>query len=492
MPQPNLSAADQQFLEYLDHVAYGNPFTRERAQLVRQLVPDALPEEVTPDREAIARVVEPRVRQWRDPRRLKGLPAAHQRLLRSAFLYLCYHHHIGSIDDLIARTLAGGESAPADHIGRSICAELVECGISEETSHRYFAFFFQLRRAFHFILRALPGECPSMRALRRALWDSAFTHDMRIYQDGLWSRLEDFSTLLLGETGTGKGQAAAAIGRSQFIPYLPERRRFAVNFTESFVATNLTQFPETLIESELFGHRKGAFTGAISDHTGVFGRCSEHGALFLDEIGEASVPIQLKLLRVLQERNFIPVGGHEPRRFAGRVIAATNRPLSSLRAPGGLREDFYYRLCSDVIEVPTLRQRITERPEELDDLARVLLTRIAGDVSQAIQMRVIDTLRSGVPATYPWPGNVRELEQAIRRILITGSYIPVVGAARSAAREDDLEARFSACTLTADQLLDDYCALLYRKLGSYVEVATRTGLDRRTVRRRIASRRASR
>lgn len=113
-----------------------------------------------------------------------------------------------------------------------------------------------------------------------------------------------------------------------------------------------------------------------------------------------------------------------------------------------------------------------------------------GERRDSIQKRVIDTVRSGVPAGYPWPGNVRELEQAIRRILVTGGYVPV--AARSPTPEDDLSARFGTGTLTADQLLDDYCALLYRKLGSYVDVATRTGLDRRTVRRRIESGRVSR
>ncbi|WP_413923320.1 sigma 54-interacting transcriptional regulator [Candidatus Accumulibacter phosphatis] len=115
----------------------------------------------------------------------------------------------------------------------------------------------------------------------------------------------------MGETGTGKGQAAAAIGRSGHIPYLWHQRRFAANFAESFIAINLSQFPETLIESELFGHRKGAFTGAIEHHDGVLMRSSAYGTRPLDEIGEVSIPIQIKLLQVLQEGSFTPIGSHQ-------------------------------------------------------------------------------------------------------------------------------------------------------------------------------------
>src|SRR5678815_4546992 len=197
-----------------------------------------------------------------------------------------------------------------------------------------------------------------MKELRRQLWQNVFTHDMRRYERHLWNRMEDFSTMLLGETGTGKGAAAAAIGRSGFIPFDEKHRCFAESFTRSFISLNLSQFPETLIESELFGHCKGAFTGAVEAHEGVFTRCSPHGAIFLDEIGDVSVPIQIKLLQVLQERTFCPVGSHEPLRFRGRVIAATNRSLDSLRKRDLFRQDFFYRLCSDMIEVPPLRLRL--------------------------------------------------------------------------------------------------------------------------------------
>jgi transcriptional regulator with PAS, ATPase and Fis domain len=294
--------------------------------------------------------------------------------------------------------------------------------------------------------------------------------------------MEDFSTLLLGETGTGKGSAAAAIGRSEFIPYLPEQRRFAANFADTFIAINLSQFPETLIESELFGHRKGAFTGAIEHYQGVFERCSTHGALFLDEIGEVSIPVQIKLLQVLQERTFTPLGGHERRRFSGRVIAATNRSLGALRREGRFREDFFYRLCSDVIEVPPLRQRIAESSAELEQLVGLLVTRIAGPEARELAGNVLEALEANLPPRYSWPGNVRELEQAVRRILMTGRYVPEHKTELS-DEEAALARRLSAGELSADELVGHYCSLLYRKLGTYSEVAKRLGLDPRTTRK---------
>src|SRR4029434_724285 len=136
----------------------------------------------------------------------------------------------------------GGPSLTVPFAGEAV-ADLSRAGLSEERAVRLFASFFQLRRAFYFIHGSLAGECESMRRLREALWNNGFTHDMHSYEAALWNRLEDFSTLLLGETGTGKGSAAAAIGRSAFIPYLPTERRFAANFVESFIAINLSQFP---------------------------------------------------------------------------------------------------------------------------------------------------------------------------------------------------------------------------------------------------------
>jgi len=321
-----------------------------------------------------------------------------------------------------------------------------------------------------------------MKELRRHLWNNIFTHDVRCYDRYLWNRMEDFSTLLLGETGTGKGTAAAAIGRSGFIPFDEKTGRFAESFTRGFVALNLSQYPETLIESELFGHKKGAFTGAIEAHEGIFSRCSPYGAIFLDEIGEVSPPVQIKLLQVLQERTFSPVGSHEKVRFRGRVIGATNKPLDRLREKDLFRDDFFYRLCSDVITVPPLRRRIQECPDELDLLLEHLLLRMTGQAASELLAMVRRVLRSDLGPDYGWPGNVRELEQAVRRVLLTCSY---QGHAKPA--ETDLHRQLAAGiengSLDADALLSGYCALLYQKHGTFEAVSRRAKLDRRTVKK---------
>ncbi len=484
MSAPKLTAADREFFRALADVGYDNPFSRRRAELIVRLVPGADPWDLTSDPEALMRIVEPRLAPWRRAGGVAQLAGEERALLEPAFLYACFHFARAEFDAHIERQARQSGAPLPFPFAAEVVAHLVGNGFPEESTGRYIALLFQLRRAFYFIYRSLGGQSESMRHLREALWNNIFTHDMRGFDAALWNRMEDFSTLLLGETGTGKGQAAAAIGRSAFIPYLPQSHRFAANFTETFIAINLSQFPETLIESELFGHRKGAFTGAYDRYQGVFERCSPHGALFLDEIGEVSIPAQIKLLQVLQERTFTPLGDREKKRFSGRVIAATNRPLTQLRQQGRFRDDFFYRLCSDVIEVPTLRQRLAESPSELELLVRLVLERIAGERAAGLVDQVLTALKWDLPRDYAWPGNVRELEQAVRRILLTGKY-----AGEAAADGGDAEERLLASMregkLSAEQLLCGYSAMLYERLGSYAAVAERTGLDPRTSRKYV-------
>lgn len=418
---------------------------------------------------------------------LRNYSGEERETMRIVLLFEAYQRFRAPLDEVVVTQNSSGDSPVPVRFSRELLSLLQRRGLDEEEALRILAIFFQIRRAHHFIVERLVGESVCMREFRRRLWDNVFTHDIGHYERTLWSRMEDFSTLLLGETGTGKGTAAAAIGRSGFIPFDAKKQSFAESFTRSFVSINLSQFPETLIESELFGHRKGAFTGAVEAHEGVFARCSPHGAIFLDEIGEVSAPVQIKLLGVLQDRVFSPVGSHEQARFRGRVIAATNKPLDALRGAGGFRDDFYYRLCSDTITVPPLQQRLREDPRELNALLGHIMTRVAGEAASELLPLVRSGLRDLVRNRYEWPGNVRELEQAVRRILLTRSYSGE-SAPTPRDRASQLASAVAAGTLDADALLGGYCSLLYERWGNLEEVARRTNLDRRTVKRYLAHR----
>jgi two-component system, NtrC family, response regulator HydG len=222
----------------------------------------------------------------------------------------------------------------------------------------------------------LVGTSPAMRKLRAAL-------------DRLAS--QDVSILIRGESGTGKELVARA---------LHER---GVRRKRRFVALNCGAIPESLIDSELFGHAKGAFTGATADRPGVFVE-ADGGTLFLDEIGDMPLPVQARLLRVLQEEEVRPVGGSGVRKVDVRVIAATHVDLTAAVEQGRFRQDLFYRLNVVVMTVPPLRERF----EDLPILAAHFLRKHGGATPMSISPDALDAMM-----TYSWPGNVRELENAV-------------------------------------------------------------------------------
>jgi transcriptional regulator with PAS, ATPase and Fis domain len=206
------------------------------------------------------------------------------------------------------------------------------------------------------------------------------------------------TVLITGETGTGKELLAREIHEKSSIREAP------------FVAVNCAAFPESLLESELFGHRRGAFTGADRDKSGLF-EAADGGTLFLDEIGETTRPFQAKLLRVLQEREVRPIGSSRTRRVDVRVIAATNRNLRREASDAQFRPDLYYRLAVFPIHVPPLR----ERPTDILPLADHFLARYAKLDGRSGALLSSDSRR--LLQSYGWPGNVRELENEVQRAL---------------------------------------------------------------------------
>jgi DNA-binding NtrC family response regulator len=486
MAERRLREPDRAFFSLVAQATFSNPFGDRRAELDRRMARSYAAPGGGPDLVRVLGHLDARLAalDLRDAEMLHAYAPADRALVENAVLFQVFHKYTEALDELIVRQVRAGATLSPAAFGRRMLFDLSSYGWDAAAGARFVGIFFQMRRAFFFIGRGLLGQSPSMRKLRESLWNNVFTHDIRVYERYLSARMEDFSTILLGETGAGKGTAAAAIGRSAFIPFDASKDRFVESFTRAFVTINLSQHPESLIESELFGHRKGAFTGAIETHDGIFERCSPHGAIFLDEIGEVGIPVQIKLLDVLQERRYTPVGSHESKRFEGRVIAATNRSIAGLREEGAFRHDFYYRLCSDVLEVPPLRVRLAERPEEMNELLDHLVERIVGEKSEELVAIARKAIVAGVGSDYAWPGNVREVEQAVRRILMTAAYDP---GPRPAARDltDRLLGSIEEGALDAREVLSLYCALLYGRHGTYEEVAKRTKLDRRTVKKYV-------
>jgi formate hydrogenlyase transcriptional activator len=211
--------------------------------------------------------------------------------------------------------------------------------------------------------------------------------------------LSDATVLLLGETGTGKGIVASALHNAS-------RRR-----DRAFITLNCAAIPTGLLESELFGHEKGAFTGAVSQKVGRL-ELADGGTLFLDEIGEISPELQPKLLRVLQDHEFERLGGNRTIKVDLRLIAATNRDLAASVAHDEFRSDLFYRLNVFPVRLPALR----ERREDIPDLVRYFVLKYAAKMGKTIETVSSETMEA--LANWDWPGNVRELENVIERSVI--------------------------------------------------------------------------
>ena len=221
------------------------------------------------------------------------------------------------------------------------------------------------------------------------------------------------TVLVLGETGTGKELVARAL------------HSFGAHPDGPFVAVHCGAIPDTLLESELFGHVRGAFTGADRDRRGAL-REAQHGTVFLDEIGDVSTAFQTKLLRFLQEKTVRPVGGERGEPVDVRIVAATHRDLAALSATGAFRQDLYYRLAGYEVRLPPLRERLSDLPFLVDHFRARAVAELGLAESSPASPGVLALF-----AAHSWPGNVRELEQAVRRLLIdTGALTDVPAAER--------------------------------------------------------------
>jgi two-component system response regulator AtoC len=208
----------------------------------------------------------------------------------------------------------------------------------------------------------------------------------------------DSTVLITGESGTGKGVIARSIHEQSPRSDAP------------FMPVNCGAIPENLLESEFFGHTKGAFSGADRARKGLFS-AADRGTLFLDEIGELPLHMQTKLLHVIEDKVVRPIGGEQPRRVDTRIIAATNRDLGEMVRQGTFREDLYFRLSQFYIHIPPLR----DRREDIPRLIRYTMQNVAGTARQPLEL---DPAAEEVLVDYAWPGNVREMENVINRAYI--------------------------------------------------------------------------
>ena len=499
-----LLPANRRFLQAVSHLLYANPFLPDILVYEREaLGKDAVEEEPIwsltvsdPDRV--------RANGWRITDRLQPLLKSLRESLASGvnaseadlILYedgLLYHLYYRYYQQLLLATFRHGSKEKARWLFyRDFCDEwnyfFQIANIKLPTGHQAkhtFACYYQIVRAFHHIFEQIIGNSRPAARLRASIWQSIFTCDIRRYRRTLFSRMSEFATLITGPSGTGKELVARSIALSRYVPFDENRLLFEEDITSLFFPINIAALPGTLVESELFGHKRGSFTGAVQDKRGWLEACPPLGAVFLDEIGDLDPEIQVKLLRVIETRSFQALGESQAQthRFQGKLMAATHRNLGAAIRKGRFREDLYYRLCSDQIVTPSLRQQLDESPEVLRDLVLFMSQRVAGEEAEILAAEAQEWIEKHLDPHYEWPGNYRELEQCVRNILIRREYQTSRWNGRR--RGTDVFDGARAGELTASELLSRYCTLVYARTGSYEETARRLEMDRRTVKAKV-------
>ncbi|MDF1836327.1 MAG: sigma 54-interacting transcriptional regulator [Planctomycetota bacterium] len=515
-----LNSSDLAFAKHLQGIARVNPFLPERVELERLALGDTYVDmgmakafqpgegpnpNMQPLLEKARRVLADL--QARAESSKTRVSQADKDAAGHIALYVLYHGRVGQLYELAAKIALPGKT---NHVRipwfpkfeESTEAALTLQGerlMPEETAERLLALFFQMARAFVNIYANFVGRSPAAVSLRASMWQSIFTHDIARYRRALLrtdsgsvngsavSLTSDIPTLVTGPSGTGKELVAQAVGRSGFVPFQRESLSFEIDSSALFLPIHLAALSPTIIESELFGHRRGAFTGAQEDRASFLEVCAPHGAVFLDEIAEIDGTLQVKLLRVLQNREFSRLGDSVSRRFLGRLVSATNRNLTEEIEAGRFREDLYYRLNADHLETPSLRELLDGDPNELAHLVGYVADKLLPDggsgEASGFSGELCDWIESSLGLNYDWPGNFRELEQCARAVLVRGQYRP--GPTSVSAKDAGWTGPIAALELSADELLTSYCVQVFQEVGTYEGAARRLGLDRRTVRARV-------
>ena len=508
-----LSNRELKVAESIGQIGYSNPFLPERLALERaalggdfccadpviNLPPNSDLQTIFPNFTALRERAEVMSETMRRKLLSGTTPTERElRVYQNLAMNLLYNRHMSYLDTVATtpadRAKTAQSSAAWKDFQKDFVSYLQLPGLPLPThfeARHSFAVFFQIQRAFNQIFACIIGRSMPIARLRAAVWESIFTHDMGRYARAVYKSMGSIPTLITGSSGTGKELVARAIGMSRYIEFDDTSSRFKVDANSSMYSVNLSALSPTLIESELFGHRKGAFSGAISDREGWLEVAGEQGTVFLDEIGELDLSIQVKLLRVLQSSTFSRVGDTEERTFAGKFVVATNRDLSQEMAAGRFREDLYYRLCADMIQTPTLCEQIADCPDDLHCLAEFIARRVLTDLpeeSKALAKEAVDWIAVQMGPNYAWPGNIRELEQCVRNVMIRKSYTPVRqnpvsvgGSAHDRFARDVAAGRF-----TLEELIENYVSMVYAaEECHYGRASKRLNMDWRTLKQKL-------
>lgn len=489
----------------VSQLSYCNPFSPERLKLEKLILGREFSEEhdswhisMNPDgqRPNIGKLEEFSLDLAETSRTalLKGakFSEGEEELYRNLVNFTLYHQHHNTMAECI-------DSGPMSKTYQSICSSSFhslrkglhhffdDVGLQkttdEEAAHQM-ACVYQIRRAFQHIFTYITGASRVSTELRSEIWHSIFSHNMSRYVRLLYHAMKDIPVLITGPSGSGKELVARAIGLSGYIPFDLKQERFQYDHNECLLALNLSAISPLLIESELFGHKRGAYTGAVSDVEGWLSKCHSSASLFLDEIGDLETNIQVKLLRVLQTRTFQEVGSTKNKTFQGRIIAATNCNLPDKIKKGEFRSDFFYRLCADNIQTPSLHQILQDTPSDITRMVEFISAKLIGeDEAGQLCKDVLAQLKTSELKNHTWPGNFRELEQCVKNILVRKKYNPPAIDIESGSSTSHTMDRVE---MTADELLGLYYRKAYEKYGSFEEAARILKVDRRTVKSRMA------